>query len=108
MVNSIKRLFGFGPMVNYKQLIREGAIILDVRTSEEFVAGHIEGAINIPVEKLRENLVSLANKQGIIIACCTNGSKSWYAKNLLDSTGYRQVYDGGSWTKLQRILVRNN
>lgn len=107
MVNSIKKLFGYRPVVDYKQLIREGAILLDVRTSEEYIAGHIEGAINIPVEKLRENLASLVNKQGIIIACCTNGSKSWYAKNLLDSTGYMHVYDGGSWTKLQRVLARN-
>ena len=107
MVNSIKNFFGFGQVVNYKQLICEGAILLDVRTSEEYMAGHIEGAINIPVEKLRENLANLVNKQGIIIACCTDGSKSWYAKNLLDSTGYMHVYDGGSWTKLQRILAHN-
>lgn len=104
MINSMKKLLGFGPSINYRQLVREGAIILDVRTPAEYSAGHIQDAINIPVEKLRENMHNLINKQGIIIACCTNGAKSWYAKNLLDSTGYQHVIDAGSWTKLQRKL----
>ena len=104
MVNSIKKLLGFGPSINYAQLVSMGAVILDVRTTDEFELGHIAGAINIPVEILRDHMDRLTNKQGTIIACCTDGSKSWYAKNLLDATGYRHVYDAGSWVKLQHRL----
>jgi rhodanese-related sulfurtransferase len=101
---ALKQLFGIGPGVNYGLLIRDGATVLDVRTSAEFNQAHIAGAINIPIEKLRDNLHQLANKQHPIIACCTNGSKSWYAKNLLDANGYRHVYDAGDWVRLQRKL----
>jgi len=100
------RLLGFGPSVNFRQLVLEGAIILDVRSAPEYAEGHIGGAINIPVEQLRQNLRSLLDKQAVIIACCTNGKKSWYAKNLLDATGYQHVYNGGSWTRLQRRLIQ--
>ncbi len=103
-MKSLKKLFGFGPQINYAQLIQGGAVVLDVRTPNEFELGHIPGAINIPIEKLRENMHQLANKQKAIIACCTNGAKSWYAKNLLDSVGFEHVYDAGSWSKLQRKL----
>lgn len=103
MYKALKQLFGIGPRVNYAQLISEGAVVLDVRTPMEFNLAHITGAVNIPIEKLRDNLHQFA-KQTPIIACCTNGSKSWYAKNLLDANGYRRVYDAGNWVKLQRRL----
>jgi phage shock protein E len=101
---ALKQLFGIGPGVDYGQLIREGAIVLDVRTPAEFSQAHLAGAINIPIETLRDNMHQLVNKHNPIIACCTDGSKSWYAKNLLDANGYRRVYDAGSWLKLQRKL----
>jgi phage shock protein E len=104
MYKALKQLLGIGPGVNYSQLIREGAIVLDVRTPAEFNLAHITGAMNIPIETLRDNLHQLANKHHPIIACCTNGSKSWYAKNLLDANGYRHVHDAGNWMKLQRKL----
>ena len=83
----------------YSFLIR--ALILDVRTEEEYGKDHIEGSLNIHVEKLRSNIHLLADKQQVIIACCLSGTKSWYAKNLLDSLGFVRVYDAGKWTKLQ-------
>ncbi len=104
MYKALKQLFGIGPGVDYSQLIRDGAIVLDVRTPAEFDRAHLEGAINIPIEKLRDNMHRLANKHHPIIACCFDGSKSWYAKNLLDANGYRHVYDSGDWMKLQRKL----
>lgn len=104
MYKALKQLFGIGPGVDYGRLIREGAIVLDVRTPLEFGQAHIAGAINIPIETLRDNMHQLANKHRPIIACCVDGSKSWYAKNLLDANGYRHVYDAGNWVKLQRKL----
>jgi len=102
MMNSLKKILGFGPSVDYTKLMSEGAIVLDVRTVAEFEDGHIDGAINIPIETLRDHMHQLTNKQATIIACCKDGSKSWYAKNLLDASGYRNVHDAGSWSKLQK------
>lgn len=106
MVNAIKKLLGFGPAVDYARLVSEGAVILDVRTPAEFESGHIAGAVNIPIEILRDQMNRLDNKQKAIIACCNDGSRSWYAKNLLDSTGYKSVFDAGNWSKLQVALQR--
>lgn len=104
MSKTLKKLFGLSPRINYTRLIQEGAMVLDVRTTAEFEKGHIAGAINIPIEQLRANMNQLANKHRVIIACCTDGSKSWYAKNLLDANGYKSVYNAGDWRKLQKRL----
>jgi rhodanese-related sulfurtransferase len=52
MLDTIKNMLGFGPAVDYAQLVKEGAIILDVRSKGEFAGGHIKGAVNIPVDAL--------------------------------------------------------
>ena len=103
MYKTLRQLFGIGPAVDYLRLIRDGAVVLDVRTSAEFDSGHIAGAVNIPIEELNKNMHRLS-KAVPIIACCNDGSKSWYAKNLLDANGYRQVYNAGNWVKLERRL----
>jgi rhodanese-related sulfurtransferase len=48
MINSLKSLLGMGPKVDFSQLKRNGAQIIDVRTPGEFKTGHIQGSINIP------------------------------------------------------------
>jgi len=50
MLNTLKKLFGIGPGINYAELVKEGAIILDVRSKGEFAGGHIKGAVNISVD----------------------------------------------------------
>jgi phage shock protein E len=107
MMHTIKKFLGLVPEINYTQLTNEGAVILDVRTPVEFSEGHLDGAINIPIETLRDRLTQLQNRKVPIIACCNDGSKSWYAKNLLDASGYTRVYDAGSWSKLKQKLQVN-
>ena len=52
MINTLKKLFGFGPSVNYAELVKNGATILDVRSRGEYACGHIKGSINISVDTL--------------------------------------------------------
>jgi len=56
MINAIKNLFGFGTKVDYSDLVKQGAIILDVRSKGEYQSGHIKGSINIPLDTLNNNL----------------------------------------------------
>jgi rhodanese-related sulfurtransferase len=42
---------GMGPKTDYSELVKQGAIILDVRSKGEFVGGHIKGSINIPLDQ---------------------------------------------------------
>lgn len=107
MLEAIKKLLGF-KTVDYSQLMQEGAIILDVRTPGEFSSGHIRRSINIPLDKLSGNLNKLKNKATPIITCCASGMRSASAKSILQSKGYKNVYNGGSWTSLDRkINVKN-
>jgi phage shock protein E len=101
MLETLKRLFGLGPSVNYAQLVKEGAVILDVRTKGEYAAGHIRGSVNISVDQLSTNLDRLPNKQVPIITCCASGMRSASAKSMLKARGYAQVHNGGSWVGLQ-------
>ena len=97
-------MFGFGPGVNYSELVKQGAIVLDVRTKGEYMGGHIKGSINISVDTLKNNLGKLKDKNKPIITCCASGMRSASAKSILAANGYTQVYNGGGWSSLQNKL----
>jgi rhodanese-related sulfurtransferase len=100
MLALLKNLFGFGPKIDYKALLADGATLVDVRTPSEFRDGHIKGAINLPLQTLGSNLNKL-NKDQVIITCCRSGSRSGMAKRMLKANGFEQVHNGGAWTNLR-------
>ena len=104
MIDTLKKLFGIGPALNYAELLKNGATILDVRSKGEFAGGHIKGSINISVDTLRNNLAKLKDKNKPIITCCASGMRSASAKSILQSNGYANVYNGGGWNSLQNKL----
>jgi phage shock protein E len=104
MINRLKKLFGLGPKVDYTDLLKQGAIILDVRSKAEYLGGHIKGSTNIPVDTLRNNLSKLKDKNQPIITCCASGMRSASAKSILKSSGYSQVYNGGGWSSLRNKI----
>jgi phage shock protein E len=103
MFETIRKLFGF-EKTDFIQLMNEGAIILDVRTHNEFVYGHIDGSINIPLNKLSSNLNKLKSKNKPVITCCATGARSASAKNILETKGYTKVYNGGAWHRLNQKI----
>lgn len=103
MLNTIKNLLGFGPKVDYAQLLKDGAIILDVRSKGEYQSGHIKGSINISVDSLSNNLSKL-KKDKPIITCCASGMRSASAKSILKSNGFTEVHNGGGWSSLQNKI----
>jgi rhodanese-related sulfurtransferase len=105
MINTLKNLMGFGPEADYAQLVKEGAIILDVRSKGEYAGGHIKGSINISVDALSGNLNKLKDKNKPIITCCASGMRSASAKSILKSNGFAEVHNGGSWYSLQKKIV---
>lgn len=104
MIELLKNLFGLGPKVNYPDLMKNGAVIIDVRSKGEYSGGHIKGSVNIPVDSLGNNTSRFSDKAKPIITCCASGMRSGMAKNILKSKGYTQVYNGGSWISLQNKL----
>jgi phage shock protein E len=101
MLNKLKQIFGFGSRVDYATLVKQGAVILDVRSKVEYASGHIEGSVNIPVDTLTNSLSQLKVNNKPIITCCASGMRSASAKNILKTHGYTNVYNGGGWRNLQ-------
>ncbi len=107
MIETLKKLFGGTDTTDYGKLISEGAVILDVRSGAEFAQGHIKNAMNIPVDQLERSLKKLGKNQ-LIITCCASGMRSSSAKSLLESKGYTNVYNAGSWTSLRKYDNKNS
>jgi len=103
MINLLKKLFGLGPSIDFNELMKQGAIVVDVRTKDEFKSGHVKGAINIPLNTLPQRVKEL-NPNKPIITCCASGMRSASAKSILKSKGFEQVYNGGGWTSLKNKL----
>lgn len=99
MIDVIKRMLGI-KTVDYAQLVKAGAIIVDVRSKGEYNGGHIKGSINIPLDQLKNNLSRLPDKQKAIITCCASGMRSGMAKTILTGNGYQSVFNGGGWISL--------
>jgi rhodanese-related sulfurtransferase len=104
MLSLIKKMLGFGPAVDFAQLVKDGAVIVDVRSKSEFSSGHIKGSVNIPLDTLSNNLSKLKSKDKPVITCCASGMRSASAKGILKSNGYTQVYNGGGWYGLNNKI----
>jgi len=81
-------LRGDMPVASWEQLSGTQAIILDVRDPDEYAAGHIEGAINVPLNQLRERLRELPRDREIWVNCAV-GQRSYYAQRLLLQHGFQ-------------------
>ena len=91
----------FRSPVNVSEWIKNGAIIIDVRSRQEFENGHVKGSQNIPLDQLRANISKLDRKKAII-TCCASGMRSESAKSILKSSGFEKVHNGGSWLMVQK------
>lgn len=85
-----------GSKHNGRELVANGAFLLDVRTPEEFLDRHIEGAKNIPVQELANRVGEVGAKDRPIVVYCRSGVRSASAAKLLKSAGYEDVLDIGA------------
>ena len=97
MFSFLKKLFG--PGTDFKALKENGAIIIDVRTPQEFDHGHIQGSKNIPLDKIQREIKTIKNYNKPIITVCKSGARSGMAKSILKGAGV-EVYNGGPWNVL--------
>ena len=77
-----------------KELIKEGAILIDVRSPQEYAEGHLEGAICIPEYDIQKEIEkTISNKEQKIVLYCNSGGRSKKAQKKLEKMGYREVYN---------------
>ncbi|MFC4738939.1 rhodanese-like domain-containing protein [Flavobacterium ponti] len=97
-------VLGFGNKTNeIQEYVAKDAIILDVRTIEEFNEGHIEGSKNIALQVLNGKIAEIKKWNKPIIACCRSGMRSGQATSILKQNGIDCI-NGGGWSSLQSKL----
>jgi len=83
------------------------AVLLDVRTEQEFISGHIAGAVLIPVDEISARIAELPDDFAApIIVYCRSGNRSATAARMLIEAGYRKVYDLGGINSWPYEIVR--
>ena len=101
MLDFFKNLFSSNPKADLGEIIKSGAIIIDVRSKGEFQQDHLKGSINVPLKNIQEYLPKLKKDKPVIV-CCASGARSASARSIMQSNGFTQVYNGGSWMSLRK------
>ena len=96
-LDTIKGLFGVGPKVDYQELLSNGAMVVDVRTQQEFKQGHVKGSKNIPLQNLRNQVSKLKGKEVILV--CRSGARAGQARGILSQSGIT-AHNAGAWQNL--------
>ncbi len=87
------------------QLIRQGALVLDVRTPAEFQREHLGDTLNVPLGEEARRVPDLApDRNASILVFCLSGTRSALAKSRLRRAGYRNVHNLGSLHRAEAIL----
>ncbi len=83
-----------GKSVDFRALIKEGAVVVDVRTKDEFRMGHAKKSINIPLHNLANKLDLLQGKTVVVV--CRSGARSGQAMTFLKNKGI-ESYNARAW-----------
>lgn len=97
-----KKIFGI-KIIDFNQLLKKGAYIIDVRTSLEFNSGNIKGSVNIPLDKIKSKIKKIEKLNRSVIFCCASGIRSGKATSIAKEKGI-EAYNGGGWRSLNSKL----
>jgi len=85
--------------------LKQGARVVDVRSAEEFRAGHLPGALNLPLGELSEDAPRrVPDRQQILLLHCLSGTRSGIARRQLKGMGYTKVFNLGSYRRAEHIV----
>ena len=107
----IVKLFGYLGRLGIKQLSprefdqKKGLALLDIRSTKEYEAGHIPGAVHVPLSDIGDKVKKLKKDKELVVYC-NNGSRSIWAIKRLMGMGYKNLYNlkGGydAWKRIHR------
>ena len=82
------------------------AMLVDVRTPEEYREGHIPGSINVPLQQIEDIELEVAEKNTPLYVYCRSGARSRQATALLKEMGYEDVHNIGGILDYQGKVAR--
>lgn len=89
-----------------RQHLANGALVIDVRSAEEFQSGNVPNAINIPLGELRDSLPRrVKDKSQVLLLHCLSGGRSGIAQQQLKGMGYTNVFNLGSYGRAKEIVT---
>ena len=84
--------------------LKNGALLIDVRTAGEFGSGHLPNTINLPLDEIESSLPRrLKDKNQVILLHCQSGMRSGVAKKKLNGLGYTNAFNLGSYGRAGQI-----
>ena len=87
-----------------RQALREGGVIIDLRTAYEFDQGHVPRSLNIPIDRIRMSIDRVRGLKKPVILCCAAGVHCREAAEILRAAGITKVYNGGDWQSLWKVI----
>jgi rhodanese-related sulfurtransferase len=97
-------LFGGGSDVaSIEDYLREGAVVIDVRTVQEFQGGHVNGSKNIVLNSIPSKIAEIKAMNKKVIAVCRSGARSGQATSFLKQNGI-DVINGGPWQNVAKFV----
>ena len=103
MLELFKGIFSKNNNTTIKDLIKDDAFLVDVRSQGEFAEGHVKKSVNIPLDQIQNQLKQFKDKKHIIVFC-RSGMRSSQAKNILERNGFTNVTNGGTWKSIHSII----
>ena len=83
-------------VASIEQYLERNAIVIDVRTAEEFEQGHVQGSKNIPLQNIGAYIEEIKKLGKPVITCCRSGARSGSAATILKQHGIDTI-NGGPW-----------
>ena len=99
----LKQVFAGSATTDLKSIIKGGAFLVDVRTAGEFAEGNVKGSVNIPLDKVLNELAQFKDKNNIVVFC-RSGGRSSQAKSILEQNGFTNVINGGTWLRVNQYV----
>jgi phage shock protein E len=88
--------------MSLEEIVKQNAVVVDVRTAGEFNSGHVAGSVNIPLQEITLRVTELRAMKQPIVLCCASGNRSGQAMLLLKSQGIDCV-NGGPWFEVDEL-----
>jgi phage shock protein E len=86
--------------------LRNGAVVIDVRSAGEFTAGHLPNSVNIPLSEIETVIArKVQGKEQVLLLHCQTGARSGEAKRKLHALGYANAFNLGSYTRAAQIVT---